>query len=61
MDILEQVRSENKAVRRNTLKQFVSVVNAMPTIDFNAAKQFMSLLPLRDSYDTCRELAYTIV
>ena len=61
MDILEQVKSENKAIRRNTLKQFISAVNEMSCIDFDTAKQFMALLPFRDSYDTCRELVYTVV
>lgn len=59
--MLEKVNTDNKALRRNTLKQFISVVNTMDTIEADVAMQYFALLPFNDSYDTCRELVYTVV
>ena len=61
MDILEQVKSENKAIRRNALKQFVTALKAKATIDNQETLCYLQLLPFYDSYDTCRELSFLSV
>ena len=61
MDILEQVKSENKAIRRNALKQFVTVLKSKTEIDNQEILSYLQLLPFDDSYDTCRELSFLSV
>lgn len=60
MDILERVKSDNKAQRRNSLRQLLNgLINSSITVDNSL--HYLQQLPFDDCYDTCRGLSYRIV
>lgn len=60
MDILERVRSDNKAQRRNALRQLLDgLINCSISVDNSLS--YLQQLPFDDCYDTCRGLSYRIV
>ena len=61
MEYIEKIKSENKAVRRNGLKQLLSCVQSSKQLEKSILVEYISNLPFDDSYDTCRVLSFKIV
>lgn len=61
MEYIEKIKSENKAVRRNGLKQLLSFVQSSKQLEKSILVEYISNLPFDDSYDTCRGLSFKIV
>ena len=61
MEYIEKIKSENKAVRRNGLKQLLSYVQSSKQLEKSILVEYISNLPFDDSYDTCRLLSFKIV
>ena len=61
MEYIEKIKSENKAVRRNGLKQLLSFVQSSKQLEKSILVEYINNLPFDDSYDTCRELSFKIV
>lgn len=60
MDLIERVKSDNKAQRRNALRQLLDGL-IKSSIFVDDSLSYLQLLPFDDSYDTCRGLSYRIV
>ena len=61
MEYIEKIKSENKAVRRNGLKQLLSFVQSSKQLEKSILVEYINNLPFDDSYDTCRLLSFKIV
>lgn len=61
MEALELIKADNKAVRRNGLKQLLKAIEDDNWANEMEEEQILSCLPFNDSYDTCRELSFKIV
>ena len=58
MNTLDSIRAENKAVRRNALKQLLKSIEGNEIQTEEERQQILSVLPYSDEYDTCRELSF---
>ena len=61
MNTLDSIRAENKAIRRNALRQLLKSVEEREIQTEEERQQILSVLPYNDEYDTCRELSFKIV
>lgn len=61
MEALELIKADNKAVRRNGLKQLLKAIEDDNWANEMEEEQILSCLLFNDSYDTCRELSYKTV
>lgn len=61
MEYIEKIKSENKAIRRNGLKQLLLDVQSPKQLEKTTVEEYIRNLPFDDSYDTCRLLSFKIV
>ena len=61
MESISNIHSQNKAVRRNALRDIVKELETKEVALSMESDSLLSSLPYDDEYDTCRELSYRIV